>query len=246
MQLNERSRAVRRRVRRGSEYFIVVGLVLACLHQPNFAQTAPQNTPQAQPKIHIVTGFRSASFGMTEQEVAAALKKDFGVTDRQISHETNMDERTNSLVVRINNLIPDSGTALVAYVFGATSKRLFQINVVWGQPVVEKPDLPGLVGAANSLRNLFLTQGYAPDSVVANAQLPDGTLLVFRGLDAQGHMTFLRLALPQAGSQANSSGDQGAKSKTDPKKPDAGLAQLRLSYIEKPDKPDIFKLDGGF
>jgi hypothetical protein len=155
-----------------------------------------------------------------------------------------MDERTNSLVVKINNLIPDAGTALIAYVFGATSKKLFQINLVWGQPVVEKPDPQGLVSAANSLRNLFLTQGYAPDSVVANAQLPDGTLLVFRGLDAQGHMTLLLLALPQTGSHVGSSSDQSAKSKSEPKKPD--VTTLRLSYIEKPDKPDIFKLDGGF
>jgi hypothetical protein len=246
MPLNEGRQAGRRRVWCDFGYLIALAVVLALAHQPAFAETVPQTAPLSQPKPHVVTGFRSASFGMTEPDVVAALKRDFGVTDRQISHETNMDERTNSLVVRINNLIPDAGTALIAYVFGATSKRLFQINIVWGQPVVEKPELPGLVSAANSLRNLFLTQGYAPDTVVANAQLPDGTLLVFRGLDAQGHMTLLLLALPHPNSPSHASGEANAKPKTEPNKSDTGPATLRLSYIEKPEKPDIFKLDGGF
>jgi len=227
----------------------LLGALLVCGLHPAPAQTVPPSAPQndaAKGKPHVVNGFRSVTFGMTELEVTAAAKKDFGATDQQLSHESNMNERTTSLVIKVNNLIPDAGTALIAYVFGATSKRLFQINIVWGQPVVEKPDLTGLVSAANSLRNLFLTQGYAPDSVVANAQLPDGTLLVFRGLDAHGHMTLLLLALPQTGSQVNSSADQGSKPKTDPKKTEGGPATLRLSYIEKPDKPDIFKLDGGF
>ena len=225
---------------------VSLGLVAAGVIDAALAETQPQSgVPAGETKSHIVKGFRDASFGMTEQEVVAAVKKDFKLSDQQISYETNLNERTRSVVIKVNNLIPDAGTTLIAYVFGATSKRLMQINLVWGQPVVEKPDLQGLVSAANSLRNLFLGQGYAPNSVVANGRLPDGTLLVFRGLDAEGHMTLLLLALPQSVADPPASSDQAAKPKPDPAKADSP-ATLRLSYIEKPDKPDIFKLDGGF
>jgi hypothetical protein len=221
----------------------VLGLAAAWSIDPALSQTRPPAS--AEPKTHLVTGFRSAKFGMSEAEVSAAIRKDFG--DRQIAHESNMTERTNSLVTRVDNLIPDAGTALIAYVFGATSKKLAQVSLVWGQPVVEKPNVPALVAAANSLRNLFAGQGYAPDSVVANGQLPDGSVLVFRGLDAGGHMTLLQLSLPQSVDPVPRSSDPpGKSSAAAPAKTDSGIAALRLTYVEKPDKPDVFKLEGGF
>ncbi len=62
--------------------------------------------------------------------------------------------------------------------------------------------------------------------MAVNSKLPDGSVSVFRGIDGSGRMVVLLLVNPPAkeGEPANQN------------------INLRLSCIENPDSPDIYKI----
>ena len=120
------------------------------------AQTAPATTPNATAEAAPaakVTGFRSARFGMTGDEVTKAITKDFKIEGKDIRRETNATERTTSLIVKVDDLQTGAGPAVVAYILGHSTQKLFQVNILWGGAVNPKVDPNALVGAANALRN---------------------------------------------------------------------------------------------
>lgn len=183
--------------------------------------------PEA-PAVEIA-GFRSAQFGATETEVRAAIAKDFHTDSGSIRAGTNPVERTRVLAATADNVLPDSGKAEVAYILGAKTKRLIQVNIVW-HAANDQADMNRVVNDANVLRDYFVRKGsYAKGSLAANAKLPDGSVLVFRGADAKGHLILLHLVLKAE--QA-----KGAK----PARVDG--ATLILSYVEDPKAPDVFTL----
>ncbi len=188
---------------------------------------------QEAAKAASVEGFRSARFGMTEAEVRKALTKDVGVKDSEIVGSENAVEKTTALQITVNDLLPDSGSANVGYVFGYRSKLLIQVNVVWG--VLEpKPTTENLTATANILRGYFLGQGFAPDKVMTRTQLSDGSVIEFRGIDDKGRMALLLFTnIPQESGAA----DEGA--------PAQQALSLRLSYILDADNPDVFKIQKG-
>ncbi|QCO18069.1 hypothetical protein D3869_22555 (plasmid) [Azospirillum brasilense] len=198
------------------------------------AQPAQATTPNAAAETAPaakVTGFRSARFGMTGDEVAKAITKDFKIEGKDIRRETNATERTTSLIVKVDDLQTGAGPAVVAYILGHSTQKLFQVNILWGGAVNPKVDPNALVGAANALRNYFVAQGYRQEGMLLNAPVGDGSqVVVFRGTDSQGRMSLLTLAVP-------------------PKPSDDTPAlppSLQLSYIEKPNEPDVFKIEKGF
>ena len=179
----------------------------------------------------VLEGFRSAKFGMSPNEVEAAIRKDFGLKPDAIGQVQDPRLQTTSLLIRVPNLIGDTGEAIIGYVFGYKSKALAQINVLWNRPAT--PENGSMVTAiAQSLRDALLQRGYQPGSVVANAPLEDGSILVFRGRDAYGRMTEMLLTVRLANPDA----------KTQDGEPDPGVVALRLSYVENPEDPDVFKL----
>jgi hypothetical protein len=199
------------------------------------AKSAPSAAPmpsapagdEAKPDTVKIDGFRSAAFGMNETQLRAAIRKDFNHSGDKIASEENANERTTVLSVTVDELLPDAGPARVSYILGHKSKRLIQVNIVWGAPGGQvAPEK--LVAAANNLRQYFLGAGYQPDSIVANAKADDGTIVVFKGADAQKRMTLLRLI-------------SGAPSKDAEKSP----AMLSLSYVQDAQNPDIFRISKG-
>lgn len=214
---------------------MVAGLVLA---MPVGAQNKPTAATQATPgqgDKHIqVDGFRSARFGMTEAQLREAIGKDFKLSADNVQRVEEPTERTTALVVKVNDLLPDSGPAVVAYLLGYKSKKLFRVNVIWGQEIGSPVKSEQIVGTANALRNYLSGQGYRKDRQILNQSLGNDNVLVFQGMDDQGHLTELILGL----------------TKKPPAKPDAQPeitgASLRLSYVEKPSEPDIYRVPGGF
>ncbi len=79
---------------------------------------------------------------------------------------------------------------------------------------------------ANQLRTHFLNQGFRKKGLAVNSKLPDGSVFVFRGVDAKGRIVILLLVnLPaKEGQPANQN------------------INLRLSYVENPDSPNIYKI----
>jgi hypothetical protein len=194
----------------------------------------PGTSPETEPVEHVkVEGFRSARWGMDGAQVKAAILKDFGIPAEKVKTEENAAERTTILIVTVNDLLEGAGPARVSYVLGFKTKKLIQVTILWGTPVDPQAHPDKIVAAANQLRQLFLDSGYQPETVVTNARMADGTILVFQGQDPDKHTTVLRLAnapVPAKGSKTEGTG---------------GSVALSLSYTLDSRSPDIFRLKKG-
>lgn len=219
--------------------------VLALLSGSGLAQLAPaspsgkptESAPQpATPaeQAHI-EGFRSAKWGMTEAQVKAAIKSDFNIGEDKIKRSENLAEKTGVLTVTVPDLLEGAGHAQVSYIFGYTSKKLIQVNALWGTAVDPQATPEKIVAAADQLRLLFLDSGYDPRTLSTNARMPDGSILVFQGQDSDKHTTLLRLATGTANQPA--SGGKAAKQ--------VEVVALSLSYILDAHTPDIYRVKKG-
>jgi len=198
---------------------------------PEATAPAPGNEPTEHVKIE---GFRSARWGMDAAQVKAMIYKDFGISAEKVKTEGNAAERTTVLSATVNDLLEGAGPARVSYILGFKTKKLIQVNILWGTSVDPQAQPDQIVAASNQLRQLFLDSGYEPETVVTNARMADGTILVFQGQDADKHTTVLRLA---SGSEAvPAKGSKEAKTVT---------VALSLSYILDSRNPDIFRLKKG-
>jgi hypothetical protein len=202
-------------------------VALAAEPQPPAAAAAPAVQP-----LHV-EGFRSAHWGMTEPQVKAAIATDFKIAPDKIKSEENLAERTGVLTVLVPDLLEGAGVARVSYIFGHTTKKLIEINVLWGTAIDPQIAPEKIVAAADQLRQLLVDSGYEAGSIVTNARMKDGEVLVFKGQDADKHTTILRLAA------AREAPRRGAA-----KKPATATA-LALSYILDAQNPDIYRLKKG-
>jgi len=179
-----------------------------------------------------VEGFRTAHFGMSKNDVLKSVRKEFGLKNDAVAREENSLEKTTSLIVPANDLIPDSGPSRIAYIFGYGSKKLIQINIVWGHPVDQNTTAQKLVATANILRNFFAAGGYK--NVMVNQPVEVGATVVFRGSDEKGRMVLLVLNATRASDEKAEDGDAAPQ-----------RVSLRLSYMENPGKPDIYRVQEG-
>jgi len=208
--------------------FILVPFGLA--FSPTFAEAAKNSEIGASQEWAIIDGFRSARFGSSERAVLSAVKKDFMIKDKDVSRVVNPNEKTVTLSIDVNDLLVGSGPSKIFYILGYKSKKLIHVNVVWGRPVQQKPNAETVVSTANQLRNYFAQKKYQKNGFALNAQLGEGTILVFQGKDQKGRAARLLLNNPK-----NKDGKVGDS------------ISLTLSYIEKPENPDVFKIkDGDF
>ena len=190
------------------------------------------NAALAAEKAAVVDGFRSAKFGATEAQVKKAITKDFGHKGDDIQTLIHPLEKTISYSVVVVDLIPDSGKATISYILGYKSESLMQVSVVWGTVVEPETTLDKLKVTAIILRDHFLKRGFDPDKVITNRQADDGSNIVFRGSDEKGRTVQLQLAAPAV---------EPAEGTTESAQP----VWLRLSYIENPSTPDIFRVEEG-
>ena len=215
---------------------LAAALLLApgALAQSNSMSATAQPVQSAASDAHV-DGFRSAKWGMTDAQVKEAIRKDFGIAPDKTSSEENLAERTTVLSVTVPDLLEATGTARISYIFGYASKKLIQVNVLWGNAVDPQASAERIVAAANELRQLFVDSGYQADTIVTNAKMPDGSVLVFKGQDAEKHTTLLRLAAGTV-TRPPAKGEQAKPVET---------AALSLSYILDAINPDIYRLKKG-
>jgi len=194
---------------------------------------------QAQdlPKYEV-TGFRDVRFGMTEAEVRAALKKAFAVPDADIKTSTNPTEGTSLLVVRVGSLDPGPGSATLTYIFGNKSKKLIQVNVIWGEGAPDHPtDANAIIGAGTRLERYFQGFGWRKDTTRVGVPVGENTVVLFAGEDERKGA--VRLVADGIKYQLNREGNQTTS--PDPK----GSPKLVINYIADRDNPDIAKIEPG-
>lgn len=229
----------------------VAALMLLMMSGPSIAQQKPASaalkstplvTAPAAAKAVVATpaapalpparldGFRAAKFGMSEDEVRNAIMQDFSMSDSDVKREMNPVQMTTALSVDVKDLLPGTGVARVTYLLGYKSSKLFSVVIVWALALNAADTQEVLVEAAAVLRAHFETESF-PRGVVADSGLPDGTVLVFRGVDGQGRM----VALTAAGVYTPAGQKQAAQ-------PDP---VLRLTYIEDPQHPDVYTIKQG-
>lgn len=222
-----------------------VALALALPGHPVAAQSGPGTAAAAA--LDLIVGFRSARFGMTEDEVLAALQRDFGEVAASAERRVNPLERTTVLALTVPDLLPDGGPARVLYLFGHRSHRLIQVNLAWEAADAAGPNRERLTANGTMLRAYFEARHYLAGTVFADRRLPDGTVLLFTASDPNGRQVTLTLSAP-AGPVVPAA--EPVPVEPAPAGPETTAAtrpaaSLRLSYVLAPANPDVYRLPLG-
>ena len=194
------------------------------------APAAPAGAAGVMSQTADVSGFRSAKFGMSENDVKNAIAKDFNLKGDAINTNTNPSEQTKILTIKAPDVLPGGGMAEVSYVFGFKSKTLIQVGVAWSKATDDKMTPEQLFSNSTVLRTHFLSAGYKPDTVATNMPI-NGGVLMFRGSDAKDRTTMLILQ----GTFAQGEKDQRILT------PNA----LVLFYVADAKSPDVYRLPAG-
>lgn len=173
------------------KYGIACALAAAIFALPAAAAPKPVTAPiaamaaGAHGPTYTVKGFRSARFGQSQDEVIAAIEKDFNVKLADIKHLNVPADGTAVLVATVPQMIPAPGPATVTYIFGKGG--LIHVNVVWQlDGNADSMARSQIVEAGLKLADYF--QAYSWNSGKSARNIPTGpnSVSMFLGTDAQG------------------------------------------------------------
>ncbi|HWK96871.1 MAG TPA: hypothetical protein VNR39_15770 [Pseudolabrys sp.] len=226
----------KRLVRLGRFAFIVCYVSAATLVAPLVAPWFMSRASAQDLPKYEVTGFRDVRFGQSEQEVRALVAKALNVKAADIVASSNPIEGTGVLTVTAPSLEPGPGPARIAYIFGHSSKRLIQINVVWGEDAPQNVDT--VAAAGTRLQRYFSGFGWKKDAARAGIPVGENTIILFAGDDEKKGS--VRLVIDGVKYQMQRDGNQPATS-PEPK----GPPKLMINYIADRENPDIAKIEKG-
>jgi hypothetical protein len=190
---------------------------------------------QELPKYEVA-GFRDARFGMTEAEVKGVMTKAFNVKPADMASAVNPVEGTTVITMKVASLDPAPGAARVAFIFGHKSKKLIQVNVVWGEEP-PAPDAVSMMTAGTRLERYFAGFAWKKDAVRAGVPVGENTVVLFAGEDEKKGA--VRLIADGVKYQMQREGNQTTS--PDPK----GPPKLILNYIADREDPDVAKIERG-
>lgn len=211
--------------------FLLVSMITISSPVLATPETEMKQAPIVQQQLEPadIIGFRSAHFGMKQDQVMLAIEKDFGLKKDQVQTGKNMVTRTDSLAITVNDLLPNTGKAFISYIFGYESNGLIQINIVWNSTEDKKQTPETILGLAGSLQNHFLKQNFQADKVSTGIRLDQDTVLLLRATDKDKQA--VGLILDEIGK-----GQDNVETKD---------LLLKLSYQDSPDAPDIYHVPEG-
>lgn len=183
-----------------------------------------------------IAGFRDARFGMTEREVRATAAKAFDLKTSDIATSANQIEGTHVLTAKLAKLDPGPGPATVSYIFGHGSKRLIQVNVIWGADTAAQ-SVDAIVAAGSRLQRYFSGYAWRKDGAHAGVPVGDNTVVLFAGEDDKTGA--VRVVVDGVKYQMQRDGKQATS--PEPK----GPPRLVISYIANRGDPDIAKIEKG-
>ncbi len=138
----------------------------------------------------LVTGYRSARFGMTAQEVRAAAAKDFGsaVTLRSQTVEPGF----TALALTAPTLKAGGVVPTVSYIF--RNGRLTIVNLTWATRDPASPDdRKALVDLAAETTAICLGHSWKPLAALRGKVVGDNTVVVFDASDDLGNGVMVQL-----------------------------------------------------
>jgi hypothetical protein len=86
--------------------------------EPGKDRPSPSVGPPA-----TIEGFRQARFGINEEQVRQAIRKDFPVDAAKLTSGVHPSEKTVVLSLAVADLLPHIGAADISYIFGYCSKN---------------------------------------------------------------------------------------------------------------------------
>lgn len=196
------------------------------------AQSAAPGDASADPEVQI-NGYRSAAFGMTEEEVRQSIATDFGIGEDGIRIQNNERQRTKVLQVatdRFSAQVADH-LAIVSYIFGYSSQRLIEVKVVWGTDITPDFSAADFNTKAALLRTRLRNQNFEPAMVREGVEMEDGSQLLFQGEDNKGRGVILLMREIQREAPAEAEGEEPRQET---------IYRLLLSYVESLRNPDIY------
>lgn len=200
-------------------FFLAAGVALA------HAENMPS---QASRPLHEVNGFRRVHFGMDEAQVRAAIARDFKDQAALVQQVDHPAKRVRMLVLPLPALEPGPGPAGVTYIFGATTNKLIQVNVLWTtSPRPDEAERTRLTSAGVQLSDYFRALKWRPNAATMGLPLGPNGLVLFSGIDPKNAMVEVSL------SGIAIRGKDGVAA------PPAGPAKLRVAYLSTAGKPDV-------
>lgn len=168
------------------------------------AQPAPPPAP-AQPKTasFILTGFRSAAFGASIDQVLAAIEKDFGAAGRAAVIQSGpVAERVLALTPPA--MLPNTAPATIAYHVEPQPRGLARVTVDWNgaDGTGLTPEEVALV--TEPMTKFFKSIDFLGGHIVLGLVMPDGRLVVFEGIDAAGNVVQMTVLPPKPESSGDS------------------------------------------
>ncbi|MFY7959522.1 MAG: hypothetical protein ACOVVK_05530 [Elsteraceae bacterium] len=173
-----------------------------------------------------ISGFRTARFGMKEDELREALAKDFGLSPASLSVTEAAGLGARTLSFLLDGLVPGAGVAQISYIIGYQGKDLIPISAPWGGPGRPETGAPQVEAAAAELKRYFRSMPLDPASIAFDLAQADGSMVLARARDPKGHVAMLiRTDLPD----------------------NAGVRRpmVQLVYIRDDKQPDIFRIQKG-
>ncbi len=170
--------------------------------------------------LHEITGFRSARFGMDEDQVRAAVAHDFRDHAALLQPARHPDPRYTMLVLPLPSLEPGPGAAGVTYIFAAREHKLVQVNVLWSS--TDKPgdaERARMSTAGVQLADYFRALGWRSNAATMGVPLGSNGLVLFSGIDA--HKAMVEVSLTGVALQ-------GGDGKVVPAE---GPVKLRVAYL---------------
>ena len=184
-----------------------------------------------------VTGFRNAHFGMTEPELRAVVTKEFRLKPADIRSSANAIEGTTVLTAKLASLEPGPGPAVIAYIFGHTSKRLIQVNVIWSDETKAGGDPNRMIAAGERLERYFAGYSWKKDTTRSGIPVGPNAVVLFSGDDSKTGA--VRLVLDGVKYQMQRGGKE--QTSPDPK----GPPRVLINYIANRDNPDVATIPKG-
>lgn len=192
----------------------------------------------AQDRVaYEVTGFRNAHFGMTEPELRATITREFLLRPADIVSSANPVEGTTVLTTKVASLEPGPGPAVIAYIFGHSSKRLIQVNVIWSDEAKAAGDANAMIAAGERLQRYFAGYSWKKETTRSGIPVGPNTIVLFSGED--GKSGAVRLVLDGVKYQVQRDGKE--QSSPDPK----GPPRVLINYIANRDNPDVATIPKG-
>lgn len=198
---------------------------------------APGQAAPAPAGALDIKGFRSARFGMTPAQVKAAATSDFGPA-ATIQEGTDPNQGTQFILVKVDHLDPGPGAAQIGYVFGAASKTLSMINVVWSTGTDPTPQERTAMAQAGEQLAAYFQSGPAPAKTSPGIRaFGTNGLLLYTAVDAKNSGVLISL------DGVEYHGASGDKQIASP--PPKGPAVLRVAYALNATNPDVKTLKPG-